>query len=60
MYLNFPSGHSLGIDLGFDKFVATSDGVEYNRPKFLKTLQHSATQVEITATQVKKQKERVK
>ena len=35
----FPSGHSLGIDLGFDKFVATSDGVEDNRPKFLKTLQ---------------------
>ena len=57
MYVNFPSGHSLGIDLGFDKFVATSDGVEYNRPKFLKTLQRK---LKLLQRKLKKQKERVK
>ncbi|MFW6264270.1 MAG: RNA-guided endonuclease InsQ/TnpB family protein [Cyanobacteriota bacterium] len=35
----FPHGHPLGLDLGFDKFVATSDGEEIKRPRFLKTLQ---------------------
>jgi len=34
-----PHGHPRGLDLGFDKFVATSDGKEINRPKFLKVLQ---------------------
>ncbi len=34
-----PHGHPRGLDLGFDKFVATSDGLEIKRPKFLKTLQ---------------------
>ncbi|MGK7898888.1 MAG: RNA-guided endonuclease InsQ/TnpB family protein [Xenococcus sp. (in: cyanobacteria)] len=34
-----PQGHPRGLDLGFDKFVATSDGEEIKRPKFLKTLQ---------------------
>jgi putative transposase len=34
-----PHGHCLGLDLGFDKFVATSDGEEIKRPRFLKTLQ---------------------
>jgi putative transposase len=32
-------GHPRGIDLGYDKFVATSDGEEIKRPRFLKTLQ---------------------
>ncbi|NEP36535.1 MULTISPECIES: RNA-guided endonuclease TnpB family protein [Moorena] len=34
-----PHGHPRGLDLGFDKFVATSDGEEIKRPLFLKTLQ---------------------
>jgi putative transposase len=35
----FPHGHPRGLDLGFDKFVATSDGLEVKRPRFLKCLQ---------------------
>ena len=35
-----PHGHPRGLDLGFNKFVATSDGKEVKRPKFLKTLQY--------------------
>ncbi|MDJ0742099.1 MAG: transposase [Xenococcaceae cyanobacterium MO_167.B27] len=34
-----PHGHARGLDLGFDFFVATSDGEEIQRPRFLKTLQ---------------------
>ena len=34
-----PHGHPRGLDLGFDKFVATSDSEEIKRPRFLKTLQ---------------------
>ena len=34
-----PKGHPRGLDLGFDKFVATSDGEEIKRPQFLKTMQ---------------------
>ncbi|MDJ0796264.1 MAG: hypothetical protein QNJ51_05420 [Calothrix sp. MO_167.B12] len=33
-----PSGHPVGLDLGLDKFVATSEGVLIERPRFLKTL----------------------
>ena len=33
------SGHPRGLDLGFDKFVATSDNEQVNRPRFLQTLQ---------------------
>ncbi len=29
-----PSGYPLGIDLGLDKFLATSDGELIERPKF--------------------------
>ena len=35
-----PHGHPRGLDLGYDKFVATSDGKEIKRPRFLKTLQY--------------------
>ena len=35
-----PYGHPRGLDLGYDKFVATSDGLEIKRPRFLKTLQY--------------------
>ena len=34
-----PHGHPRGLDLGFERFVATSDGEEIKRPRFLKTLQ---------------------
>lgn len=34
-----PHGYPRGLDLGFDKFVATSDGEEIKRPRFLRTLQ---------------------
>ncbi|NEO94649.1 MAG: transposase [Moorea sp. SIO3G5] len=34
-----PHGHPRGLDLGFYKFVATSDGEEIKRPRFLSTLQ---------------------
>jgi putative transposase len=33
-----PSGHAVGIDLGLDKFAATSDGELIERPRFVKTL----------------------
>ncbi len=33
-----PHGHPLGIDLGLDKFVATSDGLVVDRPRFLNSL----------------------
>ncbi len=35
-----PHVHPRGVDLGYDKFVATSDGEEIRRPRFLKTLQY--------------------
>ena len=34
-----PHGHPRGLDLGYDKFVTTSDSEEIKRPRFLKTLQ---------------------
>ena len=34
-----PHSHPRGLDLGYDKFVATSDGEEIKRPRFLETLQ---------------------
>jgi putative transposase len=33
-----PHGHPVGIDLGLDKFVATSDGDVVDRPRFLNSL----------------------
>ncbi|GAC1459718.1 MAG: hypothetical protein NVSMB70_04880 [Chamaesiphon sp.] len=33
-----PHGHPVGIDLGLDKFVATSDGLMIDRPRFLNSL----------------------
>jgi putative transposase len=34
-----PHGHPVGVDLGLDKFVATSDGDVIDRPRFLNSLQ---------------------
>ncbi|CAA9287214.1 Mobile element protein [uncultured Coleofasciculus sp.] len=33
-----PHGHPVGIDLGLDKFVANSDGLVVDRPRFLSSL----------------------
>ncbi len=33
-----PAEHPVGLDLGLDKFVATSDGTLVERPRFLQTL----------------------
>jgi putative transposase len=34
-----PHGHPLGVDVGLEKFLATSDGVSVQPPKFFKQLQ---------------------
>jgi putative transposase len=34
-----PHGHPIGVDIGLDKFLATSDGVLVRPPKFFKSLQ---------------------
>jgi putative transposase len=34
-----PHGHPIGVDIGLEKFLATSDGVLVKPPKFLKKLQ---------------------
>jgi len=34
-----PHGHPVGIDLGLDKFVATSEGLVVDRPRFLDSQQ---------------------
>jgi len=36
-----PNGHAIGIDIGLDKFVATSDGAVIDRPRFLGSLHRS-------------------
>jgi len=33
-----PGGHPVGLDLGLDKFVATSEGSLIERPRFFQTL----------------------
>ena len=34
-----PHGHPIGVDIGLEKFLATSDGVRVSPPKFFKSLQ---------------------
>jgi len=34
-----PHGHPIGVDVGLEKFLATSDGVLVKSPKFLKVMQ---------------------
>jgi putative transposase len=34
-----PHGHPIGVDVGLEKFLATSDGVVVKPPKFFKALQ---------------------
>lgn len=35
----FPHGHPIGVDVGLEKFLATSDGVLVKPPKFFKQMQ---------------------
>ena len=35
---NLPHGRAIGIDLGLEKFLTTSDGIAVERPKFFKAL----------------------
>lgn len=37
--LPLPHGHPIGVDIGLEKFLATSDGVLVKSPKFLKGMQ---------------------
>ncbi len=34
-----PNGHPIGVDVGLEKFLATSDGIQSKPPKFFKKLQ---------------------
>jgi putative transposase len=36
---SMPHGHAMGIDIGLEKFLATSDGILVKPPKFFKKLQ---------------------
>lgn len=36
---SMPHGHAIGVDVGLEKFLATSDGVLVKPPKFFKTMQ---------------------
>jgi hypothetical protein len=54
---SLPHGHPIGVDIGLEKFLATSDGVFVKPPKFFKQLQsqHSTEltpKSEIAATQI--------
>jgi putative transposase len=37
--ISTPHGHPIGVDIGLEKFLATSDGVLVKPPKFFKSLQ---------------------
>lgn len=47
-------GHSLGIDLGLDKFLATSDGQLVDRPRFFNQLQRELKLLQRRAKNKKK------
>lgn len=48
-----PSGHPLGIDVGLEKFLATSDGELIKRPKFFEAL---ASKLKLLQRQLKHKK----
>jgi putative transposase len=47
-------GRTIGIDLGLEKFLTTSDGYTVERPKFLKTLQSKLRLLQRRAARKKK------
>lgn len=60
-----PHGHPIGVDIGLEKFLATSDGVIVKPPKFLKELQGKLKLLQRRLSKKKKrsknyQKQRIK
>jgi len=49
-----PHGRAIGIDLGLEKFLTTSDGLPIERPKFLKSLQSELKLLQRRASKKKK------
>src|ERR671932_635768 len=52
-----PHGHPIGVDLGLEKFLATSDGVLVKPPKFFKELQ---SQMKLLQRRLSRKKKRSK
>jgi putative transposase len=52
-----PHGHPLGVDIGLEKFLATSDGVLVRPPKFFKQLQ---SRLKVLQRRLSKKKKRSK
>ncbi|MCA1993925.1 MAG: transposase, partial [Coleofasciculus sp. S288] len=52
-----PHGYPIGVDLGLEKFLATSDGVLVQPPKFFKTLQ---SQLKLLQRRLSRKKKRSK
>ncbi|MFB2979414.1 RNA-guided endonuclease InsQ/TnpB family protein [Microseira sp. BLCC-F43] len=50
-----PHGHPLGVDVGLEKFLATSDGVFVKPPKFFKSLQ---SRLKVLQRRLKRKKKR--
>ncbi|WP_414563459.1 MULTISPECIES: RNA-guided endonuclease InsQ/TnpB family protein [unclassified Anabaena] len=52
-----PHGHPIGVDVGLEKFLATSDGVRVIAPKFLKVMQ---SQLKLLQRRLSRKKKRSK
>ncbi|MBE9198478.1 transposase [Nodularia sp. LEGE 06071] len=52
-----PHGHPIGVDVGLEKFLATSDGVLVKSPKFLKVMQ---SQLKLLQRRLSRKKKRSK
>jgi len=52
-----PYGHPIGVDIGLEKFLATSDGVVVKPPKFFKSLQ---SQLKLLQRRLSRKKKRSK
>lgn len=50
-----PHGHPIGVDIGLEKFLTTSDGVLVKPPKFFKSLQ---SQMKLLQRRLKRKKKR--
>jgi putative transposase len=51
-----PHGHPIGVDVGLEKFLATSDGVLVKSPKFLKVMQSKLKLLQRRLSRKKKRK----
>ena len=52
-----PHGHPIGVDVGIEKFLATSDGVLVKSTKFLKVMQ---SQLKLLQRRLSRKKKRSK